>query len=270
MMPHLFLAAALTLNLSIATADADELVNQPISLTIDRPYSQDLRADQSRSFVFAAKANTSYLMEVDQGGLDLEVTVAMPDGESVSINSPLLRDENELLVLEPGNDGECTITLFSDEYTGAVAKTVVQISEINPKDEVEHERLAGLRLLSEASRANHQANLEGWNSALEAYQQAIVHFQNSGDRRNLARSLFSIATIEYWQMSRWARSADLAGTMRGTPPGPRHRRRRRRAPTLAWASGGAAGHRLGSARTRPPSSSRPEGCRPGSRAGSPT
>jgi CHAT domain-containing protein len=210
MMPHLFLAAMHTFNLSIATADADESANQPISLTIDRPYSQDLRADQSLSFVFTAKANKFYLIVIDQGGLDLEVTAATPDSDSVSFNSPLLRDESELLVLEPGKDGECAIKLFSDEYTGAVAKTVVQISEINPKNEVEHERLAGLRLISEASRANHQSNLEGWNSALGAYQQATVHFQNSGDRRNLARSLFSIATIEYWQMSRWARSADLA------------------------------------------------------------
>jgi CHAT domain-containing protein len=209
-MPHLLLVATLVLKLSNAAADADELSKPPISLTIDSPHRQELRADQRFSSVFTANANTTYLVEIDQGGLDLEVTVAMPNGDSASFNSPLLRDESELLVLEPVKNGQITITLFSDEYTGAVAKTVTEINETSPENEAERERLAGLRLISEASKANHQANLEGWNKALEAYEQANVHLHKAGEEHYLARSLFSIATIDYWQKSNWDRSADLA------------------------------------------------------------
>jgi len=209
-MPQLFLAAMLSFNSSIATAEDHEAVSQPASLTVGKPYTEDLRADQILSFVFAAEVNKSYLIDIDQGGLDLEVTVATPDGDSASFNSPLLRDESELVLLDTGKAGEFAITLLSSEYTGAIANITIQLKELTPSTEAERERMAGLHLISQASRANHLGTLEGWNSALEAYKQANVHLRNAGEDRYLARSLFSMATIEYWQMSKWDVSAELA------------------------------------------------------------
>jgi len=150
------------------------------------------------------------LIEVDQGGLDLVVAIRTPDGLSESYNSPLLRDESELVLLDTDMGGKFTITLLSSEYTGAVAKITIQASEITRSSNAGRERLAALRLISLGSMANHQGNLEGWNSALEAYEQANVHLRKAGESRYLARSLFSIATIEYWQMLNWDHASELA------------------------------------------------------------
>ncbi|NNK51874.1 MAG: CHAT domain-containing protein [Xanthomonadales bacterium] len=162
------------------------------------------------SLEFDAAASESYLIEIEQGGLDLVVTVEDPSGETVSFNSPLLRDESELLVVDSSIAGVYSLSMLSPEYTGAIASVTIQLSKLTGSATKARERLAGLRQVSEASRLNQQQNLAGWTAALQAYKQANEHFLASGDGRNLARSLFSMATIEYWQMSQWDRSASLA------------------------------------------------------------
>jgi CHAT domain-containing protein len=195
---------------SIACASDDTATDKPLPISLDEIHTQDLHANDLLSFGFAADANKFYLIEVDQGGLDLVVTVAEPSGVSTSFNSPLLRNETELVLIEPTESGLFTITLLSNEYTGAIGHISIQISEILPTTDVKQERLNALRLISKASKANQQGNLEGWNNALEAYQQAVVHSRKAGENPLLVHSLFSIATIEYWQISNWDRAIDYA------------------------------------------------------------
>jgi len=205
-----FLAGFFILFLSLAAADTTRTVNKPQLLTVDKAYTQDLPANHPLFFEFTAKANKSYLIEIDQGGLDLVVTVADPSGESTTFNSPLIRNENELVLIDTTQSGPFRISLISNEYTGAMGHISIQISEVSPTGDAGQERLAALRLISKASEANHQGNLEGWNSALKAYQQATIHLHDTDENRLLARSLFSIAIIEYWQMSNWDRAIDYA------------------------------------------------------------
>ena len=205
-----FLAGVFILFLSLAAADTTRTVNKPQLLTADKAYTQDLPANHPLFFEFTTKANKSYLIEIDQGGLDLVVTVEDPSGEPTTFNSPLIRNESELVLIDTTQSGPFRISLVSHEYTGATGHVSIQISEVSPTGDAGQERLAALRLISKASEANHQGNLEGWNSALEAYQQAIIHLQDTDENRLLARSLFSIAIIEYWQMSNWDRATDYA------------------------------------------------------------
>jgi len=198
---------SLFLTASTVAAEPD---NNPRSIFLNSTHSQDLVANQTLSFEFAAQANKSYLIEVDQGGLDLVVTVADPAGKSTAFNSPLLRDESELVFIETDEAGIFTISLLSNEYTGATALISIQISEVLPRAGVRQERLKALRLISAASAADHLNNIEDRNSALEAYQQVIIHLRKTSEKRLLARSLFSIAIIEYWHTSKWDYSAALA------------------------------------------------------------
>lgn len=180
------------------------------AISAGETHHQPLSTDHPFSYVFMAEANKSYLVEINQGGLDLKVTVTTPEGAATTFNSPLLRDESELVLLEPGTAGQFGITLLSTEYSGVTANTAIRIEEVFPTTDTGRERLAGLRLVSRASAANHLGTMEGWESALEFYQRATGHFGNAHDKANLARTLFSIATIEYWQMMKWDRCAELA------------------------------------------------------------
>jgi len=205
-----FLTGSLMLFLSIFTVAAGTAVAAPLLISPGESHTQDLRVDQLLSFQFEAEANESHLLEIDQGGLDLIVTIENPSGETASFNSPLLRDESELVVVDSNSAGTYSLSMVSREYTGAIAGVTVQLSKLTGSATKQRERFAGLRQVSEASRFNQQQDLEGWTSALQAYEQAHIHFLKAGDSRNVARSLFGMATIEYWQLSHWDRSAVLA------------------------------------------------------------
>ncbi len=163
-----FLVGVFVFFLSIACASAETATDKPFPISLNEIHAQDLRANDLLSFEFAADANKFYLIEVDQGGLDLVVTVAEPSGISTSFNSPLYRNESELVLIESTESGLLTITLLSNEYTGATGHISIQISEVLPTTDVKQERLNAVRLISKASEANHQENLESWNKALEA------------------------------------------------------------------------------------------------------
>ena len=207
-MSQSFLVGVFVFFFSFASASTDATTNKQRPITLNEVHTHDLLADQPLSFAFAAQANQSYLIEVDQGGLDLVVTVADPSGESTSFNSPLFRNESELVLINTAEAGPFTITLLSNEYTGATGYISIQLSEVYSVSDAGKERLLALRLISKASEVNQQGNLEGWNGALEAYQQAAIHSRKAGENHLLAHSFFSIATIEYWQISNWDRAID--------------------------------------------------------------
>jgi len=183
---------------------------QAITLQPDVPHQESIGTDQPLGFRFEAVAGTSYLIEVEQGGLDLVLNVESPAGISQSFNSPLLRDESELAIMDAPGKGIYTFVLESHEHSGAIAQPIIKVSVLWPQTGKERDRLAGLRLLSEASGAGHLSSVEGRTRALQAYERAALLFRNTGDDLYLARSLFSAASIEYWHQSQWDRSAKLA------------------------------------------------------------
>ncbi|HSM52698.1 MAG TPA: tetratricopeptide repeat protein, partial [Erythrobacter sp.] len=140
--------------------------------------------------------------------LDFVATVNAPDGTSRAYDSPLLRDESELIVLDAPSGGRFLIHIASDEYTGAKARLSALITVAEDADLTQ---LEATRLAATASAANHSGTMDGWNEALAAFEAMLRVVPRSSADRLAARSLFSMATIEYWQMSRWRRAAELAG-----------------------------------------------------------
>ena len=97
--------------------------------------------------------------------------------------------------LDAPENGIYRFVLESHEYSGAIAQPIVKVSVLSPQTGKERDRLAGLRLLSEASAAGHLSSVEGRTRALQAYERAALLFRNTGDDLYLARSLFSAATL---------------------------------------------------------------------------
>ncbi len=76
------------------------------------------RADQVISYSIAMSGGGTYLIVIDQGGLDLVVTIEGPTGTARTFNSPLLRDEQETILLEDSSPGRYELSLSSTEHTG--------------------------------------------------------------------------------------------------------------------------------------------------------
>ena len=205
-----FLAGTLVFVFLSVWAETEPGASQAIALPHDIPYQASLGTGQPLAFAFEASAGTSYLVEVDQGGLDLVLAIQSPAGVSRYFNSPLLRDESELAIFDAAEKGRYTLVLESHEYSGAIAHPIITISELPPQSGKERDQLAGLHLLSEASAADHQSSVKGRMLALQSYDQAASLFRKTGDDHNLARCLYSAATIEYWHQSQWGLFASLA------------------------------------------------------------
>ena len=87
--------AVLALLCTPAIAFGQAAAPEPKTLSVDETASATQRADETVTYLLAAHAGDSYLIEVEQRGLDLILTVEAPNGSTQSYNSPLLRDERE-------------------------------------------------------------------------------------------------------------------------------------------------------------------------------
>jgi CHAT domain-containing protein len=165
------------------------------------------RAADRSSFVVELETPGDYLLRIEQGGLDLVVTLTAPDGGSESFNSPLLRNEAELVLLADRPAGRYTVTLRSDEYSETVAMPVVELVALAQSDSRER---AALQAMSRGAAANHAGGDEAWHAAVTEYERAADVWRELGRRREEAQALFAVAMVEFWQLYAWQRSADLA------------------------------------------------------------
>jgi len=166
-----------------------------------------LRAGPRSEHIFTAHAGRTYTIELEQDGLDYILIVEDPAGESHEYNSPLLRDERELVLLENTLAGAYQISVRSDEHSGAPGSHSILVSALGSDDHV-----VAWRAMTQAAAAHRRGGEQGWAEAVAAYERAAEYWATAGERRNRAQALFSAAAIEYWQRSDWARSAELAGS----------------------------------------------------------
>ena len=145
----------------------------------------------------------NFLLLVDQGGLDLIIGVTAPI--STTVNSPTFRDDRETLLLEPRMQSGYTITIDSDEYTAAAAQYVINVIPLE-----DNAAARGYRLFNAAAAANHGGGESNWNTSLRAYQDALAHWQRTGNAEEQARALYSIAFLQYWQFWDWNESMRAA------------------------------------------------------------
>ena len=179
----------------------------PIPIREGQTLTATQRAEEPVTYLFEAQAGATYLIEVDQLGLDFIVTVEFPDGTKQSYNSPLKRDEREFVLLEKTKPGAHQITLFSEELTNASGDHRLRVSPLQVNEENE-ELLMGWRLMTAGAAANTAHT--GAESAHRSYAEAAVVWQQLGWTRRQAQALFSVAMINYWDLYDWTTSADGA------------------------------------------------------------
>ena len=199
------IAAAEQVSAPSLSCDAQSSAATAPTQTAVLPLGEGLAPDMSQragdyvTYAFDADEGRSYLIEVVQRGLDFIVTVESPDGRRRSFDSPLGRDERELVLLENARPGPYRIIVHSDENTGAVGTQRIRLQSIG--DEVDPVMLAIWRLLSDAAEWNHTGGAERWMQARATYETAAELAKSSGDRRLQAYALYAVAMLDYWHLN---------------------------------------------------------------------
>lgn len=171
--------------------------------------------DEPITYQFLATAGQSYLIVVEQEGLDVAVTITSPAGVRRVYNSPLNRDERELVVLDATVSGPYSITLNSDELTDSVGRHTILVTAIVESGQRGAARLAALRLMSEAAAANAIAT-EGSAQAMLAAYMSAMQLWPADDTREYAQTLYSIAMVQYWHGTDMAQAAENAARAAST------------------------------------------------------
>ncbi len=159
----------------------------------------------------------TYLLRVEQRGLDLIVSVETPAGSATTFNSPLIRDGAEAVLLDAAT-GRYSIDVRSEEHTGAAAAHAITITRLAPG--TDPRELEAWRSAATGAAANFAGGEPGWARAVDAYERAAALWRELGRAREEADAEFAAATILYWQVFDWggaveraARAAALYGSL---------------------------------------------------------
>ena len=175
-----------------------------VPLELDEESTHAQTADDEIVYELSLTEHKPFLIEVDQLGLDIVVTTTSEQGEE-SFDSPLLRDERELVLIEASQPGSYTITLWSKEYTGAIGGHRIRVRQL--RDGETNRNVAAIALMSRGARANFEKK---WADALAAYREAIPLLEASGDKKLEARAVFSAASLQYSYLGEWKSAVSLA------------------------------------------------------------
>ncbi|HZF30916.1 MAG TPA: CHAT domain-containing tetratricopeptide repeat protein [Gammaproteobacteria bacterium] len=186
---------------------------QPIPLREAQPQTATHSAAARFSYDLEVAEPATYIVRVEQRGLDLRVAVTTPGGVTESYNSPTFRDGAELVVLESG-PGRYRVEVFSEESTNAAGGHLAALTRLPPG--VDARERDALRLMSAGGAANFAGGEQGWERAVASYERAAALWHELGRTREEADALFAVAAVEYWQRFAWTRSAELAARVAAT------------------------------------------------------
>jgi CHAT domain-containing protein/ATP/ADP translocase/Tfp pilus assembly protein PilF len=199
---------------AVVALAADGLaVGQPQSLDAAVPIqlregsavtAQHQRSGEKIAYAFDATPRATYLVKVEQNGLDFSLSIESPDGDTRAFNSPLFRDEPEFALIEDAKAGRYRLTIVSDEATNAVGGHSITVTSFTPAPPT---TIEVWRQMSEGARANKEGR---GKDALASYEKAVRLWHDLGDLRREAQATFSAAMVRYWSIYDWEGAAKEA------------------------------------------------------------
>lgn len=207
MCSHAWCAARISTVLIFSLYISDDvLADVPANLAIDRTYSRLQSADEQVDYALEAGAGQTYLLTIDQQGLDFIVSVKDPRGRIRIFNSPLFRDEREIVLLENTDEGVYEVSILSDEYTAAKGAASITVTSLVR----DPERTDAWRLMSQGAAANARIGQEAWAEAFTHYSTAADLWNESGQTRERSQAQYSAAFLAYWRLYDWELAIRLA------------------------------------------------------------
>lgn len=171
--------------------------------------SRPLPSNEFATYEFEATEGETYLVRVEQQGLDLRIAVASPAGVRTSFTSPTFRDEAEFFLLQNASAGTYEITIGSEEFTGAQATPSLLVSALDVASTDPREIKAWL-LMSDGAVATAEGFRVRPEDAIDAYAGAAERWKALGETRREAQALYSLAILHYWGVYEYADAARYA------------------------------------------------------------
>jgi len=166
------------------------------SLVEDQSVSNTHSPGQVVSYTFDTNQNETYLIEVVQGGLDLDVTLNLMDGSSSTFNSPLQRDGSEFVLVGGQPGGNLQVDVRAEQNTHAIGTHIISIRKILSVGP-ELDAWAAFSLGAAAYAANEA------DKALGHYEAAASNWRLLGRPQEEAFALYAVARIKYWDLFDW-------------------------------------------------------------------
>ncbi len=176
-------------------------------LIIDQRIEQTHDASARFEYIYQSADDSLLVVEVEQLGLDLILAYTDPAGATQAVNSPLQRDEREVLVIG-GSPGLHSIRIYSEEYTDAGGGH--SIVAFHPETPPGARPIRPYALMMRGNQLNFENHSEQRQVAVDSYRLAAAAWAAAEQPAETAWALMSGAGILYWSMSDWESAAGLA------------------------------------------------------------
>jgi CHAT domain-containing protein/Tfp pilus assembly protein PilF len=169
---------------------------QNLALAPGAPVESALTAAETRTFTARLDPRQTYLLAVEQRGIEAGVEVKDAAGKSVAaVLGPLDRWGVETIVLHPPAAGLYTVEVRSERKGVGPGRVLVRLDELPAATPAERERIAALTATGTAGAALRRQTSESLGQALAALQEARGRFSAAGDRRGEAEAANWLAAV---------------------------------------------------------------------------
>jgi len=195
----LTISSLIAWTLQSAVAAPDSLSRPTQHIEIGSTTSASHSADEQTHYELRASAGRRYLIEVEQFGVDLILSIVVPGGQTREFNSPLHRKESDIVLLDLIEAGTIEITLRSDEFIDTPVGHSITITDVTEQQESRNQKAQlAWHAFTLGAELNQRANEASWGVAIEKYRKAANLWREINETRLEARARHSIAMIQYW------------------------------------------------------------------------
>lgn len=168
----------------------------PEALAPDAPTARPLAAGESHAFAAELAAGRTYLLAVEERGIDVAVEVRAPGGALLAAAaSPLERWGAEQVLLRPAAAGRHRIDVRSTARGVGPGRYEVRLAELPASSPAFRERIAALAAATRGGALLVKPATGSAEKALAAFREALAQFHAAGDPAGEAEATAAVAAL---------------------------------------------------------------------------
>jgi len=162
-------------------------------LELRKPIERDLSGSQSHFYKFTLSSNQYVHILVEQKGIDVEVTLAGPDGKPLMTidGSSGLRDSEPVHWVSevPGNDR------FEVSHQGGTGQYQVELRELRAATDQSRVQVAAAQASAEGDRLFNENTKASLEASIKKYEEALTMYRTLEVRDREATMLYNIGFV---------------------------------------------------------------------------
>ena len=179
---------------------------QTTVLTSERVIERELKGGEASQFTVSLQAGQFLHVDVEQIGIDIEVTLLAPDKQKLlTIDSPNDQYGPEQVVWESVSNGEHTLEVRSPNKKAVPGRYQIKLVAPRLATPTDRHLIAAARAFEEAQKLRSQRTAPARAAAVKKFEDALREFQNLGNNYWSGLSLHSLGSTHV-QSSEFARA----------------------------------------------------------------